>query len=66
MNRLDAWPAETGKIEIQQMMFVAGEVAEPLAETTGLVEDIVRDQVIEMVTLRLTDKQRREGPMLTA
>jgi len=48
------------------MMFVAGEVAEPLAETTGLVEDIVRDQVIEMVTLRLTDKQRREGPMLTA
>jgi hypothetical protein len=31
------------------MMFVAGEVAEPLTETTGLVEDIVRDQVIEMV-----------------
>ena len=31
------------------MMFVAGEVAEPLPETTGLIEDIVRDQVIEMV-----------------
>jgi hypothetical protein len=31
------------------MMFVSGEVAEPLSETTGLVEDIVRAQVIEMV-----------------
>jgi len=47
-------------------MFVAGEVAEPLAETTGLVEDIVRDQVIEMVTLRLRDKQARDVPILTA
>lgn len=37
------------------MMFVAGEVAEPLAETTGLVEDIVRDQVIEMVILITND-----------
>ena len=32
------------------MMFVSGEVAEPLSETTGLVEDIVRAQVVEMVT----------------
>ena len=31
------------------MMFVSGEVAEPLSETTGLVEDIVRAQVVEMV-----------------
>jgi transcription initiation protein SPT3 len=31
------------------MMFVSGEVAEPLPETTGLVEDIVRAQVVEMV-----------------
>jgi hypothetical protein len=38
-------------IEIQQMMFVSGEVAEPLSETTGLVEDIVRAQVVEMVKL---------------
>lgn len=34
------------------MMFVAGEVAEPLSETTGLVEDIVRAQVVEMVLPR--------------
>jgi len=33
------------------MMFVSGEVAEPLSETTGLVEDIVRAQVVEMVLI---------------
>ena len=36
------------------MMFVAGEVAEPLPETTGLIEDIVRAQVVEMVNLPFT------------
>lgn len=30
-------------------MFVCGEVADPLQETTLLVEDIVRSQVIELV-----------------
>ena len=35
--------------EIQQMMFVFGEVSDPLQETTMLVEDIVRSQVIEIV-----------------
>jgi hypothetical protein len=35
--------------EIQQMMFVFGEVADALPETTALVEDIVRAQVIEIV-----------------
>jgi hypothetical protein len=34
---------------IGQMMFVSGETAEPSAETTLLIEDIVRQQVIEMV-----------------
>jgi hypothetical protein len=37
--------------EIQQMMFVFGEVADALPETTALVEDIVRSQVIEIVSL---------------
>lgn len=37
------------QLEIQQMMFVSGEVAEPLPETLLLVEDIVRSQVIEIV-----------------
>jgi hypothetical protein len=35
---------------MRQMMFVSGETAEPCAETTGLIEDIVRGQVVEMVS----------------
>lgn len=35
----------------QQMMFVSGETGEPNAETTGIIEEIVRGQVIEMVGL---------------
>ena len=34
-----------------QMMFVSGETAEPSTETTGLIEEIVRAQVIDMVRL---------------
>lgn len=34
---------------IHQMMFVSGETAEPSVETTTLIEEIVRQQVIEMV-----------------
>jgi transcription initiation protein SPT3 len=33
------------------MMFVFGEVQEPLLETINLVEDIVRSQVIEIVRI---------------
>lgn len=32
-----------------QMMYVSGETSEPSSETTGMVEEIVRQQVIEMV-----------------
>ncbi|KAF8681209.1 Transcription initiation factor IID, 18kD subunit [Rhizoctonia solani] len=35
--------------EISQMMFVFGEVQDPLTETVNLVEDIVRGQVVEIV-----------------
>ncbi|KAL2137404.1 hypothetical protein VTI74DRAFT_25 [Chaetomium olivicolor] len=35
--------------EIQQMMYVSGETAEPSVETTGIIEDIVRQQVIEIL-----------------
>ncbi len=34
-----------------QMMFVSGETAEPSAETTWMIEEIVREQVLEMVSL---------------
>lgn len=32
-----------------KMMYVSGETGEPSPETTGMVEEIVRQQVIEMV-----------------
>lgn len=37
------------RIEIQQMMFVSGETNESPVETTALIEDIVRGQVIEIL-----------------
>lgn len=33
----------------RKMMFVSGETAEPSVETTTLIEDIVRQQVVEIV-----------------
>lgn len=36
---------------IAQMMFVSGETAEPSPETTWMIEEIVREQVLEMVCL---------------
>jgi Transcription initiation factor IID, 18kD subunit len=35
---------------VEQMMFVSGETAEPSAETTGMIEELVKQQVIEMVS----------------
>ena len=35
---------------LRQMMFVSGETAEPSAETTWMIEEIVREQVLEMVS----------------
>lgn len=37
------------KLEIQQMMFVSGETNDPPQETTSLIEDIVRAQVVELL-----------------
>ncbi len=37
------------RMEIQQMMFVSGETNDPPVETTSLIEDIVRSQVVEIV-----------------
>ena len=36
---------------IKQMMFVAGETGEPSVETTSMIEEIVRQQVVEIVSL---------------
>lgn len=37
----------------QKMMYVSGETAEASSETTGMIEEIVRQQVIEMVSMTL-------------
>lgn len=37
------------RVEIQQMMFVSGEMNDAPTETTSLIEDIVRGQVIEIL-----------------
>lgn len=47
------------RMEIQQMMFVIGETNDPPAETTSLVEDIVRSQVIEMLLQATILAQKR-------
>lgn len=36
---------------IKQMMYVSGETGEPSVETTGIIEDIVRQQVVEIVSI---------------
>jgi hypothetical protein len=35
---------------VQQMMFVSGETGDPSPETTGMIEEIVRQQVVEIVS----------------
>ncbi|KAJ5291958.1 hypothetical protein N7478_001209 [Penicillium angulare] len=45
---------------LHQMMFVSGETAEPSIDTTTLIEDITRQQVIEILT-RSTQLATRRG-----
>ncbi|KAI8991200.1 transcription initiation factor IID, 18kD subunit-domain-containing protein, partial [Mycotypha africana] len=52
--------------EIQQMMFVFGEVSDPLQESTLLVEDIVRSQVIEIIIQAAAQANRRNSRYLSA
>ncbi|OBZ89622.1 SAGA complex subunit spt3 [Choanephora cucurbitarum] len=52
--------------EIQQMMFVFGEVSDPLQEVTLLVEDIVRSQVIEIIIQAAAQATRRNSRYLSA
>ncbi|KAI0080835.1 TFIID-18kDa-domain-containing protein [Panus rudis PR-1116 ss-1] len=52
--------------EISQMMFVFGEVQEPLAETVNLVEDIIRGQIIELIIQARLLASRRGARYLSA
>jgi transcription initiation protein SPT3 len=51
---------------IRQMMFVSGETAEPSIESTTLIEDITRQQVIEIVSLSLSLSHLMRRSSLTA
>lgn len=53
-------------VEISQMMFVFGEVQEPLTETVNLVEDIVRSQIIELIIQARALASRRGARYLSA
>ncbi|CAG8597069.1 11565_t:CDS:2, partial [Ambispora leptoticha] len=52
--------------EIQQMMFVFGEVSEPNPETVMLVEDIVRSQVIEIIIQAAAQAAKRGSRYMSA
>lgn len=43
---------------VAKMMFVSGETAEPSPETTTLIEEITRQQVIEIVSANHFNKSR--------
>ncbi|KAL9062376.1 MAG: hypothetical protein Q9157_008973 [Trypethelium eluteriae] len=45
--------------EVQQMMFVSGETGEPSVETTTMIEGIVQQQVIEMLSQATSTAARR-------
>jgi transcription initiation protein SPT3 len=45
--------------EITQMMYVSGETGEPSVETTSIIEDIVRQQVIELLRVSTELASRR-------
>jgi hypothetical protein len=49
---IEPYPREviTNYFKFHQMMYVSGETGEPSVETTGIIEDIVRQQVIEIVS----------------
>ncbi|CBQ67504.1 related to SPT3-general transcriptional adaptor or co-activator [Sporisorium reilianum SRZ2] len=53
------------QVEISQMMFVFADVVDPAPEVTKLVEDIVRNQTIEMIIQSRRLSQRRASKYLS-
>lgn len=68
---LDDESAEDFRVRLmvlfEQMMFVSGETAEPSTETTGMMEELVKQQVVEMVSWPYpTQTQPQHGPFINA
>ncbi|OGE54850.1 hypothetical protein PENARI_c005G09738 [Penicillium arizonense] len=59
-NSPNAMPKPEDNTNNQEMMFVSGETAEPSTETTTLIEDITRQQVLEILS-RSTALATRRG-----
>lgn len=49
-EKQEPFPREVITDYLRQMMYVSGETGEPSVETTGIIEDIVRAQVVEIVS----------------
>ncbi|ETS05521.1 S-adenosyl-L-methionine-dependent methyltransferase [Trichoderma reesei RUT C-30] len=56
LDEVEEWQLLAG----HYMMYVSGETAEPSVETTGIIEDIVRQQVIELLR-NCTELAARRG-----
>jgi hypothetical protein len=52
-DNIEPLPRQVIANYLDQMMYVSGETGEPSVETTGIIEDIVRQQVIEIVSFFL-------------
>lgn len=52
--------------EISQMMFVFGEIQEPLTDTVNLVENIIRSQLVELIVQARALANRRNARYLSA
>ena len=50
-EKQEPFPREVITDYLRQMMYVSGETGEPSVETTGIIEDIVRAQVVEIVCI---------------
>ncbi|KAJ0121897.1 spt3 [Diaporthe amygdali] len=53
------------KQEIQQMMYIAGETQDPSTETIALVENIIHDQVVRLLTTASDLARRRGSPVFS-
>ncbi|KAF7558976.1 hypothetical protein G7046_g5170 [Stylonectria norvegica] len=58
LDEVEEWNLLAGHYVV--MMYVSGETAEPPVETTGIIEDIVRQQVIELLR-NCTELASRRG-----
>jgi transcription initiation protein SPT3 len=54
------------RVEIQQMMFVSGETVDAPVETTSIIEDIVRAQVVEIIVQSTKTANARGSKSITA